>query len=350
MLLAFLFGFGFHQLGTHFPLRASRNFIIDVSHPSVSNKPPMVMQPQRERTVHLQSRVGAPFVRTPSVGVNVIVDDVQAHHPVQNLIAPFLAAIGTCTMLWYTAKRFQQPQRSNPLSMFAVVSSVQDSKVFPKIKLTYFAIEGAAEKVRLAMVLSGIPFEDEHVPFPEWQKIKPTVKFGQLPLMTVDGAAPLAQSEAMLRYVGRLGGLYPEDKAPAIDEAIGLVADLARAWAPSLYIAMKPSAFGYPADFQKTEEGQRVVKAVRTDFVAGDLKRFFGYFERLLGDGAFITGDAPTIADCTLVPMLRGFLRGTIEHVPTTCMEEHPKLKAYIDRFMALPRVAEWYRSKESKA
>lgn len=35
----------------------------------------------------------------------------------------------------------------------------------PKITLTYFNIEAAAEKVRLALVMTGTPFEDKRVWF-----------------------------------------------------------------------------------------------------------------------------------------------------------------------------------------
>jgi len=66
-------------------------------------------------------------------------------------------------------------------------------------KLTYFDIQGAAEKVRLAFVLSGVAFEDERVNFAQWGDMKATTKFGQLPLLSIDGGEPIAQSGAMLR-------------------------------------------------------------------------------------------------------------------------------------------------------
>ena len=97
------------------------------------------------------------------------------------------------------------------------------------IKLTYFNIQGVAEKVRLALVLAGIPFVDERVPFDKWGALKPTTPYGQLPLMEINGGKPIAQSEAMLRYVGSLATakgvpLYPTadpDRLLAIEEAGG---------------------------------------------------------------------------------------------------------------------------------
>jgi len=49
---------------------------------------------------------------------------------------------------------------------------------YPKIKLTYFDIEGVAEPIRLALVLSGIPFEDHRIKFDEWPAMKPTTPYG----------------------------------------------------------------------------------------------------------------------------------------------------------------------------
>lgn len=79
---------------------------------------------------------------------------------------------------------------------------------FPRIKLSYFNIEGRAEKVRLALILQGINFEDDRISFNDWPKIKPTTKFGQVPIMFIDDREPISQSNAMLHYVGRLGKIF----------------------------------------------------------------------------------------------------------------------------------------------
>ena len=83
------------------------------------------------------------------------------------------------------------------------------------MKLTYFNIEAAAEKVRLALVLTSTPFEDVRIQFPEWGGMKPTTKYGVLPIMEVDGKE-MHQSMAQLRYVASLGdgSLLPKVCAP----------------------------------------------------------------------------------------------------------------------------------------
>eukprot|EP00668_Euglena_longa_P004962 GGOE01005828.1.p2 GENE.GGOE01005828.1~~GGOE01005828.1.p2 ORF type:complete len:223 (-),score=64.38 GGOE01005828.1:289-957(-) len=215
----------------------------------------------------------------------------------------------------------------------------------PAITLTYFALAGAAEKVRLALALAGIPFEDKRIAFDEWPKVKPTMKYGQLPKLTLDGKE-IYQSEAMLRYIGKLHpNLYPADKALAIDEAIGLTNDLLRAWTPVIYIVMRPTMFGYPEDYIKTDAGQATQKAMKERFATTDLPQFLGYFSALLDGHSFLVGDEPTIADCMLVPTLQFLMNNhiPISHLPSTCLDSHPAIKAYIDRFLALPSVKEFY-------
>ena len=65
------------------------------------------------------------------------------------------------------------------------------------IVLTYFPIMGAAERVRLALWLGEIDFEDVRIPQVEWAALKGQTPFGQLPVMSIDGGPYIAQSNAM---------------------------------------------------------------------------------------------------------------------------------------------------------
>lgn len=87
----------------------------------------------------------------------------------------------------------------------------------PKLKLTYFPFGGRAAPIRLALLAGKIDFEDHRLSFPEFGAAKAAgvFKFGQLPCLEVDGEQ-VAQSDAILRYVGRLGGFYPEDLLQAV--------------------------------------------------------------------------------------------------------------------------------------
>merc|ERR1712039_651084 len=175
----------------------------------------------------------------------------------------------------------------------------------PTIKLTYFNLEAAAEKVRLAFVITGTAFEDNRIDFADWKELKPSTPHRQLPLLEVDGKV-YSQSGAMLRYAGKLGdgSLYPESKAFEIEEVIGLSEDLARAWNPALSVGMRPKTIGH--EFPDDESKAAKVKAMREKFVAEDLPKFLGFFSTILekqGTG-FFCGDKPTIADLMILPQL----------------------------------------------
>ena len=273
-------------------------------------------------------------------------------------LAVFLVA---CTVQCFATITGHLPVSTNYKSSLRYASSMAaplrmrggsaESADVPKIKLTYFNIEGAAEKIRLALKIGGIPFEDERIDFGLWQsELKAKTPFGQLPLVTLDDKAPVAQSFAILRYVGKLCGLYPEDPIQAlyVDEACGLQEDLAKALAPSMYIGMRPhcALFGYPENLAE-EERKSIQKRLRDALIApgGDVPRYLGYFEQILeknGSG-FLCGSKITIADCTLLPALRHFKSGRLDGIPTNILDGFPHLTAFYERMMSLPAVKAHY-------
>merc|ERR1712066_236570 len=160
----------------------------------------------------------------------------------------------------------------------------------------------------------------------------------------IGDAEPIAQSGAMLRYVGQLGGLYPAADLLKIEEIIGLEEDVGKAIAPSVYTGMRPQNYGYPADMPK-EDRSAIQMRLRETMVApdGELRKFLGFFERALWDSKFMCGDNVTIADCQVIPFLRKLKKGILDGIPTTIVEDYPQLNAYHDRFHDLPQVKAYY-------
>jgi len=223
------------------------------------------------------------------------------------------------------------------------------TKAIPNIVLTYFNIQGVGEKVRLALTLGQVPFTDTRVPFPEWPAMKPTTPYGQLPLMTIDDEPPFAQSAAMLRYAGKLATangcpLYPDEDFLKIEEAVGFVSDIQREWRIPVYIGLSPGALGHDPDADNSE----VIKKVRTDFVSNTLPKYLTFLTAKLASSPYLCGSHPTIADCELIPVLNRMTCGQVDHVPTTCLDDFPQVKAYVARFMALEAVKAWYDSQQS--
>ena len=74
-------------------------------------------------------------------------------------------------------------------------------------KLTYFAMRGRGESIRLLLNLVGQNFVDNRIQFQNWPQLKPNTPFGHLPTLEVNEGGStivLAQSttirEALLLY------------------------------------------------------------------------------------------------------------------------------------------------------
>eukprot|EP00494_Astrolonche_serrata_P027301 UN27564 len=98
----------------------------------------------------------------------------------------------------------------------------------PKYELYYFGGPGRAEAARIMFTLAGVEFKDKFVE--DWSKEKQTTPWGTVPVLSVDGK-PLAQTRAILRFVGGVTNMYPKDSflAAKCDEIINAMEDVGSA-------------------------------------------------------------------------------------------------------------------------
>ena len=161
------------------------------------------------------------------------------------------------------------------------------SHSLPKsLKLTYFNIKARGEPIRLALSILGLPFEDsrlkDHQEFKKLQS-EGALPMNQVPLLTVDETVDIAQSTAILRFIGKFSThqsprLYPEDpyKAALVDQLISMVQDVE--------MSLKPS--GVEQDAVKR-------LAMRIELSATTLPTQFGYIDKFLASkktGDFLLG------------------------------------------------------------
>jgi len=222
--------------------------------------------------------------------------------------------------------------------------------VIPRLK--YFAIEGVAEKVRLTFKMAGVEFVDDRFAMSEWPTVKPTTPNGQVPLLYI-GDRIITQSGAMARWVAAQGNgsLYPVrnlELCLKIDELIGYLDDDARDYRTPLYMGMRPSAFGYPDDYNTTPEGKEMIKTMREGYVANDLPRYMGHLTAALREsgGPYLTGKSITLADLFWLPRLRHLCSGVADHIPKDCLDSYTEVCRYRDAVMAVPTIADWYAKK----
>jgi prostaglandin-H2 D-isomerase / glutathione transferase len=199
-----------------------------------------------------------------------------------------------------------------------------------QLKLTYFDFHGGrAEPARLAMAIGGIAFEDHRFSFPEFAEVRKATPFGQVPTLQVDGVQ-VTQCDAILRYVGKLAGLYPTDPFQALlcDEVTYVVEETNVKFGPS---------------FRMTGDAQ---KEARTALVNNVLPVYLTWLQNQLAahGGEYFADGRLTIADLKVFVDMRGLNSGRLDHVPADIVEViAPALNAHMRRIAQTPAVAKYY-------
>lgn len=203
----------------------------------------------------------------------------------------------------------------------------------PDYKLSYFDIDGGrGEPIRIAFHAAGIDFDDHRISFQEFMQTRAEMPFTCSPVLTVD-SVPVTQSNAMLRYVGKLAGLYPEDSLQALycDETMDAIEDLLHHIVRTLML-----------------EGD-ALKTARDELREGWLTTFITGYDRLLerGGGTYFADGRLTVADLKVFVQVRSLRNGGLEHIPADFVDElAPALAAHADRIAEEPIVTAYYASR----
>jgi glutathione S-transferase len=198
-----------------------------------------------------------------------------------------------------------------------------------KPKLTYFdAPVSRGEECRLALHCAGVDFEDVRIAGPDWATLKPSTPFGSMPIFELPDRPLLAQSNAILVYIGREYDLHPSDNFEAArHEAImHHVEDLRAAVAPTLRMR----------DAEKRSAREALVATYLPTWAANAEKH-------ILGPGPFFAGSKLHVVDLKLHVAVRWLAAGTLDHVPATIFVPYPKLNRIHDAVNDHPRIKAWY-------
>ena len=242
----------------------------------------------------------------------------------------------------------------------------------PKLKLTYFSGPGGrAEPARLALTIAGIEFEDERIDARDWvAKFKAGTPAGAVPVLEVeeDGVVTtVTQSSAILRYVGKLTGHYPEDPLTALK--VRPVARCTPHCPVSLVARSSPGDQVDEMDMMVEEVAMRTV--IATAHLTGE-ERLAGrkkladdsdsvaHFwigkinERLAeSDSGFAIGDSLTTADlrifCELTAATSGWYDGFGTHDPMSTTEgdfwaPYDHVRKHRHMVATLPPVLNYYQ------
>ncbi|XP_006112012.1 hematopoietic prostaglandin D synthase [Pelodiscus sinensis] len=193
----------------------------------------------------------------------------------------------------------------------------------PRYKLVYFDVRGRAEISRYLFAYSGIKYEDHRIKLEDWAKIKPTIPFGKIPILEVDGVI-IHQSLAIGRYLAKetgLAGQTPLEQALA-DAIVDTIDD---------FVSMFPWA----------EKNPDVKQQIYNDLLTNTAPGLLQDLDNFLGDKKWLVGKSVTWADfywdvcSTTFLVLRPGL-----------VDNYPKLLALKERVQALPAIAAWIEQR----
>ena len=177
-----------------------------------------------------------------------------------------------------------------------------DDGAVDTLEVVYFPIRARAEPIKLALEIAGLPWRDTRVPFADWPALKASQPFGSLPVLrTARGVLP--QSVAILRYVGRLGGLYPEDllEAAYCDALVDACEDAGKMYGPSVH-----------------EKDAAKKAAMRKELAEAKLPPYFAKLDAAVGEGAYCVGGKLSIADLAVSQLVAFMKSGIMDGIPST--------------------------------
>ena len=174
------------------------------------------------------------------------------------------------------------------------------------IKMYGFWRSAASFRVRVALNLKGLAFEEEMVDIDAGQQYAPDYLAlnpqAAVPSVLVDGGPPLTQSLAILEY---LEETYPTPALlPSDARGRARVRALALAWAADHHPLIVPRVRRYLADAMGQDEAARTAWIrhwFREGLVAGEVK-----LATDAATGRFCHGDAPSFADLCLISQAAG--------------------------------------------
>lgn len=197
-----------------------------------------------------------------------------------------------------------------------------------KPTLTYFdAATSRGEECRLALFIAGVDFIDERLTRPQWEERKAASPFGALPIFSMPGRPPLAQSNAILRMLGAQHDLLPSD-----------LWESARLEAVMCAVEEMRARLGPTGRIKDPDEK----KLAREALASAYFPEWCGQIEKQIA-GPYLGGPNLSVADLKLFVVMTPLLTGKIDHVPPETFKPFSKLLALVEKVKAHPKVVGWY-------
>ena len=193
----------------------------------------------------------------------------------------------------------------------------------------YFDFAGSrGEEVRLALVIAGVPFDDERLTRDDLARIKADLPFGSLPVLEFPERGIFSQTNAILRLIGRLHHLHPDDPWDAArhDAVLEACEDLRHRISATSRIAAA------------TER-----QIARKNLADGFIPHWAKGIEALIGEKPFVGGTLPAVADVKIYMMDKALRGGAFDDIPTTVLDPFARIGGVARGVSIHPPVQAWY-------
>jgi len=202
-----------------------------------------------------------------------------------------------------------------------------------KYKLTYFPLDGRGEAIRLAFTIGGLNWENDIIDFAAWPGRKPSTPYGTIPILTMENGKVLAQTNSILRFVGKAANLYPtcdDWDSAKIDEILDAVED-------HIGPLFSPMFDRLLTDEQKKNRYETATKE------GGSFHIWASNIEKAIASNAgnYAVGNNLTVADLKLATVTKVWER--INGIPRNYISEFPHIKRTYEAVYSHPKVQEYY-------
>lgn len=209
----------------------------------------------------------------------------------------------------------------------------------PMPELIYFDLPGRGEAIRLSMTVAGMKFIDTRVQQEEWEHVKPTTPQGVVPVLKINGQT-IAQSAAILSYIGSVGKLIPKDGKGfcKVMEVLAHIEDIFCSISADINDPSKPlSEEMMQAEKKRCEE--RLVTMIEG-------------LEMMLkqsGANGFCWGKSLSVADIQVYVMASMIKSGAIPECPATVLDKKPCIVKIYEKVAKHPKIVAYYGPKDDK-
>jgi len=212
-----------------------------------------------------------------------------------------------------------------------------------KFTLIYFKIdcEGRAGAIRNMCAIGNVPYENQTVNLEEWAKLKPTLEYGQLPVIQV-GKVEINQSLDILRYVSKLAGMYPDDPFQAM-QVDSLASNLDEIYTSEIYKTMFTG---------KPKEEIVKMRQETLDLKAGKLGGLLQKLDLQVGVGrsGFLFDFGLSAADLRLFEILGHLCLGTLDGVPKSyIVDNFENLEKFRFKVASIDAISSRFKDKNHR-